>query len=116
MSEISQSNDLNEPNCCAPKDESQAEKCVYVLDSYGLIYRAYFAFITRPLVNDQGMNVSAIFGFFRNFYNMLKSNKPKYVVATFDSRTPTFRHEHYEEYNATPHKTPDAFHTQITIC
>ena len=34
---------------------------VYIIDSYGLIYRSYFAFITRPLVNSKNENVSAVF-------------------------------------------------------
>ena len=44
---------------------------IYVLDSYGLIYRSYYAFISRPLVNEKGENVSAIYGFFSNFLSLL---------------------------------------------
>ena len=42
------------------------DKTVYIIDSYGLIFRCYFAFISRPLTNRNGENVSALFGFFRN--------------------------------------------------
>ena len=91
------------------------DNTLYILDSYGLIYRAYFAFINRPLVNDKGENVSAIFGFFRNFYNILRDYNPQYVVAAFVSQTPTFRHEMYAEYKANRDKTPEDLHAQIPI-
>ena len=88
---------------------------IYVLDSYGLIYRSYYAFISRPLVNEKGQNVSAIYGFFSNFLSLLQKNDVKYVVATFDSRTPTFRHKMYPEYKATRQKTPEDLHAQVPI-
>lgn len=88
---------------------------VYIIDSYGLIYRSYFAFITRPLVNSKNENVSAVFGFFRNLINIIKSHNPKYIIAAFDSRIPTFRHEMYPEYKATRDKTPEDLHAQIPV-
>ena len=88
---------------------------VYIIDSYGLIYRSYFAFITRPLVNSKNQNVSAVFGFFRNLINIIKSHNPKYIIAAFDSRIQTFRHEIYPEYKATRDKTPEDLHAQIPV-
>ena len=86
---------------------------LFVLDSYGLIYREYFAFISRPLTNSRGENISAVFGFFRNLLTILKNYSPKYMVAAMDSKTPTFRHEMYTEYKATRPKTPEDLHAQI---
>ena len=86
---------------------------LFILDSYGLIYREYFAFISRPLLNSRGENVSAVFGFFRNLLNILKNFSPKYMVAAMDSKTATFRHEMYAEYKATRPKTPEDLHAQI---
>ncbi|WP_315325866.1 DNA polymerase I [Treponema socranskii] len=86
---------------------------IYILDSYGLIYRCYFAFISRPLTNSRGENISALFGFFRNLHAVFTHYKPRYIAAAFDSRTPTFRHEMYDEYKATRAKTPDDLHAQI---
>ena len=94
---------------------SEKDNTVYILDSYGLIYRAYFAFISRPLVNSRNENVSAVFGFFRNLLNILKKNNPGFMAAAFDSRTPTFRHEMYPEYKATRDKTPDDLHAQVPV-
>ncbi len=91
------------------------DKTIFVLDSYGLIYRSYYAFINRPLVNEQGDNVSAIFGFFRNFLAALQTYPIQYAAAAFDSRSKTFRHEMYSEYKATRQKTPEDLHSQVPI-
>ncbi len=93
------------------------ENTVYVLDSYGLIFRCYFAFINRPLTNPRGENISALFGFFRNFHYILEHYKPGHIIAAMDSKTKTFRHEFYPEYKATRNKTPEDLHAQIPwIC
>ena len=89
------------------------DNTVYILDSYGLIFRSYFAFISRPLTNPNGENVSALFGFFRNLHWILEHYKPNYMFAAMDSKTKTFRHEIYEQYKATRNKTPDDLHAQI---
>lgn len=86
---------------------------VYILDSYGLIYRCYFAFINRPLTNKDGNNVSAIFGFFRNLHSILKHYNPQFIACAMDSKTATFRHKMYKEYKATRNKTPEDLHAQI---
>ncbi|PIE98306.1 MAG: DNA polymerase I [Treponema sp.] len=88
---------------------------VFILDSYGLIYRSYFAFVSRPLTNSHGENVSAIYGFFNSLHSLLKKYEPKILVAAMDSMTPTFRHEMYPEYKATRDKTPEDLHSQIPI-
>ena len=93
------------------------DNTVYILDSYGLIFRCYFAFISRPLTNSRGENVSALFGFFRNLHWILQHYKPGYLFAAMDSKTKTFRHEMYPEYKATRNKTPEDLHAQIPwIC
>ena len=90
---------------------------VYILDSYGLIFRCYFAFIKRPLTNPNGDNISALFGFFRNLHHVFQHYKPGCLVAAMDSKTKTFRHDFYPEYKATRNKTPEDLHAQIPwIC
>ena len=93
------------------------DKTVYILDSYGLIFRCYYAFISRPLTNQRGENVSALFGFFRNFHYILQHYKPGCIVAAMDSKTKTFRHEMYDLYKANRPKTPEDLHAQVPwIC
>ncbi|MBO7123883.1 MAG: DNA polymerase I [Treponema sp.] len=86
---------------------------IYIIDSYGLIYRCYFAFISRPLTDSKGRNISALFGFFRNLRAMIEHYKPKTLIAALDSKGKTFRHEMYADYKATRPKTPEDLHAQI---
>ena len=102
---------------CYTQNMTFDENTVYILDSYGLIFRCYFAFINRPLTNTKGENISALFGFFRNFHYILEHYKPGHIIAAMDSKTKTFRHEFYPEYKATRNKTPEDLHAQIPwIC
>ena len=88
---------------------------IYILDSYGLIFRSYYAFVSRPLINEQGQNISAVFGFFRNLLSVLKNERPNFFVAVFDPPTPTFRHIMYPEYKANRDETPKDLHAQVPI-
>lgn len=88
---------------------------LYILDSYGLIYREFYAFFSHPLTNSKGENVSAVYGFFRNLFLTLKKYNPKYIVAAFDSRTPTFRHELYKDYKANRQETPAELKSQFPL-
>ena len=94
-------------------NETSNDNAVYIIDAYGLIYRAYFALVTHPLTNPNGENISAVVIFFRNLKALLTKYNVHYLAAAFDSRTPTFRHEMYPEYKATRQKTPDDLHAQV---
>ncbi|MFA6506349.1 MAG: DNA polymerase I [Treponemataceae bacterium] len=100
------------------------KQALYLIDAYGLIYRSYFAFISRPLRNTEGKNVSAVFGFFRNLVTLIDQGaptadgtirKPVCLAAVFDSRVPTFRHERYPDYKANRQKTPEELHEQVPV-
>lgn len=91
------------------------ENTVFILDSYGLIFREYYAFFSRPLTDSKGQNISAVFGFFRNLSILIKNFKPKYFIAAMDSRTPTFRHLAYKDYKATRQKTPEDLKAQFPM-
>ena len=88
---------------------------LYVIDGYSLIYRSYFAFISRPFKDSQNRNVSAVYGFFSTLMMLLDSNDIDYLVVAFDSKGPTFRHEIYPEYKANRNPTPEDLHPQIPI-
>jgi DNA polymerase-1 len=88
---------------------------LFVVDGYGLIYRSYFAFIRNPLFNPQGKNASAIFGFFRSLFMLLKEHQPARLAVALDSAVPTFRHEKYPEYKATRERTPGDLKDEIPV-
>lgn len=91
------------------------QKRVFIVDGYGQIYRSYFAFITNPLKDRNGNNVSAIFGFFNIIMMLLRQYSPTYLVVAMDSVGKTFRHEMYDSYKANRDKTPEDLHSQIPI-
>jgi len=39
----------------------KTDKKLFLLDSFALIYRAYYAFIKNPRINSKGENTSAAF-------------------------------------------------------
>ncbi len=82
-------------------------KRLFLLDGHALVYRAHFAFITRPLINSKGLNTSAINGFTRTLWDLLRSERPTHLAAVFDPPTPTFRHEMYEPYKANREEQPE---------
>lgn len=88
-------------------------KKLFLLDAFALIYRAHFAFISRPLINSKGLNVSAITGFTNTLWDVLKKEKPSHIAVVFDLPGPTFRHEMYVEYKANREKQPEDITTAI---
>ncbi len=88
---------------------------LYLIDAYSLIYRGYFAFIRKPLLNPQGRNSSSVFVFFRALLDLAARREPGYLAAVMDSRVPTFRHTSYAEYKANREKAPDDLHAQVPV-
>ena len=54
--------------------ESGQRPRIFLIDAYAMIYRAFFAFIKRPLMNSQGENTSAAYGF-ANFLIEIREKK-----------------------------------------
>lgn len=79
---------------------------IFLIDAYALIYRAYYAFINRPLTNSAGENTSAPFGFTRFLLDIREKFEPDYLAIVFDSGD-SFRDEIYPEYKETREKMPD---------
>lgn len=88
---------------------------LFLLDGMALAYRAYFAFISRPLINSKGMNTSAIYGFTTALMRILDDEKPEHIAVVFDTKGPTFRHEMYKEYKATREKMPEDMASQMNL-
>jgi len=91
------------------------EKKLYLIDGYGLIYRAFFAFGAKPLITKDGFNVSALYGFFSSFFNLIENEAPEYMAIVLDTAAPTFRHDLYPEYKATREKMPEELRNQIPL-
>ncbi|MCR9285962.1 MAG: DNA polymerase I [Bacteroidetes bacterium] len=84
-----------------------ADKKLFLLDGHALVYRAHYAFITRPLINSKGLNTGAITGFVRSLWDILNNQKPTHIGVAFDPKGPTFRHEEFVEYKANRDAQPE---------
>lgn len=84
-----------------------SEKKLFLLDGHALVYRAHFAFISRPLINSKGLNTSAITGFVRSLWDIIKNQKPTHIAVAFDPKGGTFRNEMYTEYKANREAQPE---------
>jgi DNA polymerase-1 len=76
------------------------KKKFVIIDAMALTYKAYFAFINRPLVTSKGEPTSAVYGFLSQLIKILGDHKPDYIAVAFDSKEKTFRHENYKSSRA----------------
>ncbi|MCK9210058.1 MAG: DNA polymerase I [Ignavibacteriaceae bacterium] len=88
-------------------------KKIIFIDAMALTYKAYFAFISRPLVTKKGEPTSAVFGFITQIIKILEDIKPAYMFVGFDSKEKTFRHDKFEAYKATRSAMPEDMIPQI---
>ncbi len=95
------------------KKEAVYDKTLYLLDGYSIIYKSYWAFVSRPLTDREGNNISAYYGFFQTLFHILKENTMDGLAVTMDEREPTFRHLMYPQYKATREKAPDDLHKMV---
>ena len=92
------------------------EKKLFLLDAFGLIYRAYYALISSPKFSSDGFNTSAVFGFCNTLDELLRKENPAYIGVCFDPPGgKTFRNELYPEYKAQRQKQPEDITISIPI-
>jgi DNA polymerase-1 len=92
-----------------------AEKRLFLIDAYALIYRSYYAFINNPMRNAAGFNTSTIFGFINTIEEIIRVQKPTHLGVAFDLPTPTFRHEIFPEYKANRPPSPEDIRNSVPI-
>jgi len=76
---------------------------LFLIDGYALIYRAFFALISRPLTTSKGENTSAAWGVVNFLQRLVANHRPEYIGWVHDSGL-SFRHESYPAYKATREK------------
>lgn len=79
---------------------------LFLFDAYAIIFRSYYAFISRPTINSKHLNTSAILGFCNTLKEILDKEKPTYLGVAFDHGK-TFRHEAFPPYKAQRQETPE---------
>lgn len=84
-----------------------ADKKLFLLDAYALIFRAYYALIRSPRVTSKGKNTNAQFGFTNTLYELMRKEQPTHLAVVFDTSAPTSRHTDFPEYKANRQETPE---------
>ncbi len=84
-----------------------------LLDSNGLIYRAFFAL--PYLTTQDGRPTHAVYGFTSMLLKVLEEERPDYIAAAFDRPAPTFRHKEFTAYKAHREAMPDDLRPQIGL-
>ena len=80
---------------------------LYLIDGHALIFKMYYAFLRRPMINSKGADMSILFGFTKYILELIVREHPDYLAVAFDPPGGTFRNEMFPEYKATREETPD---------
>ena len=84
-----------------------------LLDTYGLVYRAFFAL--PPLTTASGVPIGAAYGFTMMLVKLIAEEKPTHVVAAFDKGLPKARLALFPLYKAQRDETPDDLRSQFAL-
>ena len=79
---------------------------LYLIDGHALIFKMYYAFLRRPMINSKGADMSILFGFTKYILELIVREHPDYLAVAFDPPGGTFRNEMFPEYKATRAETP----------
>lgn len=90
-------------------------KRIFMIDGHALVYRAYFAFINRPMLNTKGVDTSAIYGFCRSLFDIILKERPTHLFVAFDPGGKNFRHQAYPEYKANRPETPAVIKESLPV-
>ncbi|MEO6834286.1 MAG: DNA polymerase I [Candidatus Tumulicola sp.] len=84
-----------------------------LLDTYGLVYRAFFAL--PGLTTTKGVPINAAYGFTMMLNKIVADEKPTHVIAAFDKGMPADRVALYKEYKAQRVAMPDELRSQFAL-
>ncbi len=91
------------------------KKTLFLLDSYAMAFRMFYAFSKAPLVNSKGVDVSMVHGYWGAVLRLLAKHKPTHFAIVRDVNAPTFRHELYPEYKANRGPMPEEMAAQMPL-
>lgn len=94
-------------------DETHAHDTVMLLDTYGLVYRAFFAL--PPLSTAKGVPINAVYGFTMMLNKVIAEERPTHVVAAFDKGMPAHRVALFKEYKAQRQTMPEDLRGQFSL-
>ena len=77
-----------------------------LVDGHALVFKMYYAFLRRPMINSKGADMSILFGFTKYLLEMFQREAPTHVAVAFDPPGGTFRNQMFPEYKGTRPPTP----------
>ncbi len=80
---------------------------VFLIDGHAQIFRMYYAFMRRPMINSKGEDTSILFGFTKMLLELIAKEQPTHLAVAFDPPAKTFRHEAFPEYKANRSAAPE---------
>ena len=89
------------------------ESAVYLLDTSYFIFRSYHAL--PGLTTAEGLPTNAVHGVASMFEKLLRTRKPGWIVAAFDSGRKTFRNELYPAYKANRDEPDEELRVQFPL-
>ncbi len=84
-----------------------------LIDGSALVYRAHYAFASRPLTAPSGEVTSVAFGFASAVLQLIEQYRPSHLAVVFDVKGPTFRHELFDQYKANRKPMPEELASQL---
>jgi len=86
-----------------------AKPRLVILDSHGILYRAFFALgsVPNPMMSSKGELTFATYGYAESLLRVFDQLSPTHICAAWDAKGKTFRHEAREDYKATRRETPE---------
>ena len=76
---------------------------IFLIDGHALIYRAFYALISRPLRTSRGENTSAAWGVVNFLLRLQTRYQPEYLIWVLDAGD-SFRTQRYPQYKSTRQK------------
>ena len=93
---------------------------LYIIDGHALIFKMYYAFLRRPMINSKGADMSILYGFTKYVLELMEREKPTHIAVSFDPPGGTFRSRIYPDYKANRAETPqlviDALEPLMELC
>ena len=77
-----------------------------LIDGHALVFKMYYAFLRRPMINSKGADMSILYGFTKYLLEMFQREAPTHVAVAFDPPGGTFRNQMFPEYKGTRPPTP----------
>ncbi len=85
---------------------------ILIIDSYSLANRIYYA-VKTTMTGPNGQDTKIIHGYLTSILKYIDEYNIDIVIAAFDPRGKSFRHDIYDKYKGTRQKMDDTIHEQL---